>query len=261
MNMNKQQYSLLNNSRFYVLAFSLLLSTVVFSWLRLMIPSDQLFYIRTQQVFGLLCIVYWYIALIISPIKYVVGKDRIKHIEFARRAIGVSAFYFALLHAGVAIWGQFGGIAQLQYLPTLFKWSLIGGTFGLFVLMIMAATSFDKVIGFMTFRKWKWLHRLVYAAGILVILHIWSIGTHLVYTHVQIAAFIALFILSGLELYRVTKLISAKYLHFGKAGAVTLFISMWVMVSFLVASIPSLVQNYHGRHDDHKGSQHTEHNQ
>ncbi len=242
------------------MASSFLLSVAVIAYLRLQISGDQLFYIRTQQVFGFLCIIYWYIALIISPLGYVIGKHRTKHIEFARRAIGVSAFYFALLHAAIALWGQLGGISQLQYLPSLFKWSLLGGTIALIVLLAMAATSFDKVVKFMTFRKWKWLHRLVYAAGILVILHIWSIGTHLSYTNIQIASFASLIVLSGLELARVTKLVNAKHLRLGKGGAAMLFVSLWIFVVALIASIPMFIQNHHSRHSDHSVTeQHTEH--
>lgn len=243
--------SLLNNSRFYILVSSFLLSIVAVAYLRLEIPSDQLFYIRTQQVFGLLCILYWYTALVISPIGYVIGKQRMRHIEFARRAIGVSAFYFALMHAAVALWGQLGGPSQLQFLPSLFKLSLLGGTIALVVLLVMAATSFDKIIGFMTFRRWKWLHRLVYFGGIMAVLHIWSIGTHLTYSTVQLAALIALVLLAGLELFRVTKLVNRTYLRFGKIEAATLFLSMWIVVTLLILSIPVLVQNYHGQHSDH----------
>jgi sulfoxide reductase heme-binding subunit YedZ len=250
--MTEQKYRLLNNSRFYILAFSVLLSTAVFSWLRLQIPSDQLFYIRAEQVFGLLCVLYWYVALVISPIGYVIGKQRMRHIEFARRAIGVSAFYFALLHAVVALWGQLGGLGQVHYLPSLFKWSLLGGGIALGVLFIMAATSFDRVVRFMTFRWWKWLHRLVYAGGILAVLHIWTIGTHLAYTNVQLAALIALVVLSGLELFRVTTLLNRNYFHFAKPEAFTMFLSMWLVVVGLILVTPKFVHNYHSRHVSHE---------
>lgn len=250
-----KQQSLLSNSRFYVLVSSLLLSVATFAYLRLQIPSDQLFYIRTQQAFGLFCIIFWYVALVISPIGYIIGKQRIKHLEFARRAIGVSAFYFALLHGSIALWGQLGGMGQLQYLPTLFKWSLSGGLIAFLILAIMAATSFDKVVSYMTFKRWKLLHRLVYVGGVSVILHIWTVGTHLAYTNVQLAAFIALIILSGLELFRITK-VSNKFLELDKAQVVTLFFSLWLVVVFMILSIPAIVQNYHSRHADHKGSQH-----
>ncbi len=250
----KHNHNLLNNSRFYILATSVLLSIAVAAYLRLHIPSDQLYYIRTQQVFGLLCILYWYVALIISPIGYVIGKQRIKRLEFARRAIGVSAAYFAALHAAIALWGQLGGISEISLLPSLFKWSLGGGAIALLILLLMAATSFDKVVSVMTLRKWKWLHRFVYFGLILVVLHIWTIGTHLAYPYVQWIAFAALVVLSGLELFRVTKLVNRKYLHFDRTEAATMWLSMWFIVIVGVFCIPVLVQNYHSKHTDHNQS-------
>lgn len=259
MGQQRSEYQLLNNSRFYVLAISMLLSVATFAWLRLQIPSDQLFYIRVQQVFGLLCVLYWYAALVISPIGYIVGKQRMRHIEFARRAIGVSAAYFALLHGSVALWGQLGGMGQLSYLPSLFQWSLAGGLVALVILLIMAATSFDKVVKFMTFRRWKLLHRLVYIGGILAVLHIWSVGTHLAYVNIQWATFTALVVLSGLETFRAVTLFAKKRPEFqSKDYFVTLFVSIWLLWIVLIAAIPTLVQNYHSRHDSHSNNTHSE---
>jgi len=242
---------LLNNSRFYILNGSILLSVAVFSWLRIQISSDQLFFIRAEQVFGLLCVGYWYLALTISPIGYVVGKQRTKRLEFSRRAIGVSAFYFALLHAAIALWGQLGGFTQLQYLPSLFQWSLLGGLVAFVILLIMAATSFDKVVKIMTFRKWKWLHRLVYIGGILAVFHIWSVGTHISYGGIRVAALVALIILAGLELYRVTKLLNDKYLHLDRTESLTVYVVLWAIVSTLILLFPTVIQNYHSQHMEH----------
>lgn len=244
----ESEYRLLYNSRFYILAFSFLLSVAVFAWMRLTIESDQLLRIRTQQSYGFICLVYWYVALIISPIGHVIGKHRMKRIEFARRAIGVSAFYFALLHAVVALFGQLGGIGQIQYLPDLFKWSLAGGGVALLVLAMMAATSFDAVIEFMTFRKWKWLHRLVYLASVLVILHIWTIGTHLAYSWAQVGGFVALAVLSGLEILSTVRFLNRKHLHFNRSEAAVLAVSLWGILLVLLIALPALVQNYHSRH-------------
>ncbi len=246
-----KNYQLLNNSRFYILVFSLLLSVSMFAFIRLSIDNDQLFLIRLQQMYGFICLLFWYVALIISPLGHVIGKQHMKHIEFARRAIGVSAFYFALLHSGIALFGQLGGFEQVQHLPGLFKWSLVGGAAALLVLGLMAATSFDKVIKYMTFKKWKWLHRLVYAAGILVILHVWMIGTHLAYSGVQMAGFMALAVLVGLELLRTTRIVNRKYLHLNRSEAGILFVSVWVTIMIALVAMPSLVDNYHSRHTGH----------
>lgn len=247
-----KSYRLLNNSRFYILASSVLLSAAVFAWLRLQIPGDQLLYIRAQQIFGLLAVVYLYIALIVSPVGHVIGKHRTKHLEFARRAIGVSSFYFALLHGSIALWAQLGGVSQLQYLPSLFHWSLLAGALAFGVLLILAATSFDKIVSFMTFRKWKWLHRMIYAGCVLIIFHVWSIGTHLAYAHIQVIAFLALVVLLGLESFSTIKQLNNKRFHLDRIEMNTLFVSVWVMAVVLVLMIPNFVQNYHNRHGNHR---------
>ena len=250
---------MLNNSRFYILVTSILLSMAVVGFLRITIVSDQLFYIRTQQVFGLLGVMYWYVAMIISPIGYIIGKQHMKKWEFARRAIGVSAFYFVLLHGVIALWGQLGGLTELQYLPTMFKWSLAGGAVAFSILLIMALTSFDVVVKFMTYRKWKWLHRLVYVGGVLALIHIWTVGTHLAYSQVQVAAFVALLVLAGLELYRSVGKANDAYLHLNKSEAITLFISSWAVVAVLLLATPTLIKNYHSRHTDHSESMSEDH--
>ena len=239
--------SLPNNSRFYILFFSFLLSLFLACSARLFFASDQLYYIRLEQLFGLASVIFLYIALIIGPVEKVVGKRQwISQVVFARRAIGVSAAYFALLHTVVALFGQIGGFGGLALLPQRFVWALLFGAISLLVLLLMAATSFNKVISFMTFRKWKWLHRMVYIGSILLLLHVWMIGTHLAYAWVQIAVFIPLSVLLGLESWCTTQ----KYRSHSwvRANAVTVAIAAWLLSSLLLFMVPSLVQNYHGDH-------------
>jgi sulfoxide reductase heme-binding subunit YedZ len=242
-------YSLLDNMRFYILASSVLLSVAVVSWLRLHIAGDQLVYIRAEQFFGLLCILYWYLALVISPLGYVIGKQRLTGLTFARRAIGVSAAYFALLHMAVSFWGQLGGFAGISLMPSYFRWSLLGGIIALLILAAMAATSFDAVIRFMTFKRWKLLHQLVYIGGILAVLHVWSIGTHLSYSGVQIAAFVALAVISGLETYRTVKLLAKRFAKLQQEDYFTaLFLGVWAVIIAAILLLPLLMQSYHGKH-------------
>lgn len=247
-----EKISILTNSRFYVLASTVLISVAVFGYMRLVVQDDQLLGIRTQQIFGFLCLLYWYSALIISPLGHLIGKQKLSYLTFARRAIGVSAFYFALLHSFIALFGQLGGIERIGYLPDIFKVSLLFGAGALLVLGVMALTSFDKVVKIMTYRKWKWLHRSVYFAGVLAILHVWMIGTHLAYSWVQIIALAALAILLGLELFRLTQGINRKYLKLSRPEAGAVFLTVWVIAIGVIVALPALVQNYHSRHtSDH----------
>lgn len=251
----QQKKPLLYNVRFYILMTSLLGSVMLFAWMRSSIASDQLFLIRLQQAFGLCSVALWYMALTISPLSYVFGKEKTAYLLFARRGIGVSAAYFALLHGSVALFGQLGGIQQLTLLPTLFKWSLLAGTIATVILLIMAATSFDVVVRRMTYRRWKLLHRLGYIGGVLVIFHIWSIGTHVAYTATQIAALSALVTLSGLETYRVVTIFARKYPELkSKDYFITLFLAIWLFWVVAIMAIPGTIRNYHSRHTGHNTS-------
>jgi DMSO/TMAO reductase YedYZ heme-binding membrane subunit len=48
----------------------------------------------------------------------------------------------------------------------------------LIILAIMTITSMDWVIHVMHFKNWKLLHRLVYFAGIAILIHVIIIGPH-----------------------------------------------------------------------------------
>lgn len=249
-----QKSNLLSNLRFYVLAFSGLLSVAVFAYFRITIQDDQLLAIRTQQVFGFLCLAYWYLALLPSPLSKVVGKEKLRHLAFARRAIGVSAFYFAALHGAIALFGQLGGIGNVANLPDVFKWALLAGSGALIILAAMAATSFDGVVKAMTYRKWKWLHRFVYFAGVLAIIHVWMIGTHLAYSWVQIVALVALGVLLALEFFVLIRTLNRKYLHLARSEAGALFLTMWAIAMAIILAMPVIVQNYHSRHTEHNAT-------
>lgn len=248
MRIPKYFTNLLSNSRFYILTASLLVSIMIAAWLRITIPSDQLFYIRSQQVYGLLAIILLYGAVILTPIAKLLPPS--KHIQrtlFARRAIGVSAFYFSLLHTVIAIADQLGGISAVNLLPERFIVALLLGAMGLFILAAMAFTSFDAVITRMTFKNWKRLHSFVYLAGVLIIVHVWLIGTHSVISGVRVASAAALALLFALEALRLVKKWAPRYdLHPLKQRLLAviifalLFGSLWLL--------PLLAGSYHDEH-------------
>lgn len=198
---------LLHNLRFYVLFVTVLLSIFGACLLRLIINSDQAYIVAVGQFFGLAAVVYWYAVLLLSPLSKLIGKRGwLSQLLFARRALGVSVAYFALGHALLAIWGQLGGLSQLGLLPSIFQAALWFGVIALVVLLVMAATSFDAVIRWMSFPRWKWLQRFGYGAGVLVIAHIWLIGVHTAVPAVSFGAGSALLILLGLEVMRIIKI-------------------------------------------------------
>ena len=249
---------LYDNPRFYVLLTSCLLCVLVAASTYSIVGPGQLYYIRLSQIFGFMSIAYLYLALIISPLTKVIGEQRSfsKRIVFLRRGIGVSAALFALLHAVVASSGPLGGISGILLLGAFFQVALAFGFVALLVLLAMAATSFDRVIDIMTLPRWKALHRLVYGASIGIILHVWMIGTHLVYPWVRytVMAFLVLFIV--LEAIRI-----GRKKQPGIKRALVIGVIIGTAVGALLV-LPHTVRNFHSAHhklDATNGGQHGNH--
>ncbi|MDB5175971.1 MAG: Sulfoxide reductase heme-binding subunit YedZ [Candidatus Saccharibacteria bacterium] len=249
---------LASNSRFYFLISTLCVSCIVASYLRTAIVSDQLYYIRLQQVFGGLSLIYWYVVLLISPLKSTYGPGpMLEQLVFLRRAIGVSAAGFALAHSLIALYGQLGGIGGLSLLPASFLRALIFGGITLLILVIMAATSFDRVVRWMTPARWKWLHRLGYIGGVTVLLHVWIIGSHSQYLSTKIIVGACLALLFYLESVRLTKRLARRYSDFGqKELFYTLVICIWTLLMGLLLLLPRLAPNYHAGHTSHSEIRH-----
>jgi len=88
----------------------------------------------------------------------------------ARRTLGLYAFFFAAAHFTIFIWIDYGFNWAFIREEILDKSYILAGTAALAILTLLAATSFrwwQKKLG----KRWKKLHRLVYLAAPLVVLH------------------------------------------------------------------------------------------
>lgn len=202
------QLRLLQNSRFWILASSVTLSVNIVGFVQLLVPAGSLQTIRIEQIFGFVALALLYVALIISPLTKVFpllpGSAAITH---ARRAIGVSAFYYALLHTYITFFDQLGGFSGIRYLNRTYSISLLSGAAALAILFVMTATSLDWAVERMEFIRWKLLHRLVYAASLALLLHIMLIGPHYsgAPTFLAVLTYAAVAVLIGLEMLRLRK--------------------------------------------------------
>jgi sulfoxide reductase heme-binding subunit YedZ len=88
----------------------------------------------------------------------------------ARRTLGLYAFMFAAIHFSIFIWLDYGLDLSLLLVEIVEKRYILVGAGALLILVSLAMTSFKwwmKRLG----KNWKRLHRLVYLAGVLVIVH------------------------------------------------------------------------------------------
>jgi len=160
------------NIRFYILVFSSILAGVVYFWA----GNNTTLLVQT---YALLSVTFLYFTLLASPVAriFIFLPYRGLYLK-ARRALGVSAFLFALLHSYFAFFNVIGGFEGLQFLSGNYLLGVIIGTINLIILSLMAATASEVMVAKLTYPKWKLLHRFVYLVAILVVVHATIMGSH-----------------------------------------------------------------------------------
>ncbi|MDB5189791.1 MAG: Sulfoxide reductase heme-binding subunit YedZ [Parcubacteria group bacterium] len=134
--------------------------------------------IRLEEGFGFVASLYLLLALLPTPLYSVFPSTPGKALYTqARRAIGISTFCFAFLHASISFFGLLDGFAGIPFLDTRYLMLLGCGAIALIILFFLAATSFDIAVRLMG-SWWKRLHQFVYLAGVLTFIHVTLLGSH-----------------------------------------------------------------------------------
>lgn len=98
----------------------------------------------------------------------------------SRRALGICTFIFGFIHGTVAFLYYFSGSMQrISSLPLHYQLAAYFAIAALFIFAVMAITSSDKIVEILGFQKWKIIHRFIYLAFLLSLLHSFIRGTHL----------------------------------------------------------------------------------
>ena len=142
-------------------------------------------------------------VLSLSPLRVLFPRSRVVNaLNRHRRAIGVSACVYGLIHFGLHLLYEGDAQAIARSFSKPFIWL---GLAGLSILVILAATSNNFSIRKLGGKNWKWLHRLAYAAAALLIYHQAIAGKG----HWHIARWLLLS-LAALQTARVTKQLMAR---------------------------------------------------
>jgi len=142
-------------------------------------------------------------VLSLTPLRVLFPRSQIiAALNRHRRAIGVSACVYGLLHFAAHILYEGGWDGLVRSFSKPFIWY---GLVGLSTLAILAATSNQFSIRKLGGRNWKHLHRLAYIAAALVIYHQAIAGKG----HWHIARWL-LFPLAALQAGRLTKTLLRK---------------------------------------------------
>lgn len=117
---------------------------------------------------GMLTLVFLLISLAVTPLRRITGLNWL--VRF-RRMLGLFAFFYGSLHLMTYI--AFDRFFHLTSVPAdIVKRPFIAIGFTAFVLMVpLAITSTDKMVKRLGGKRWALLHKVVYASGVLGVLH------------------------------------------------------------------------------------------
>ena len=97
----------------------------------------------------------------------------------ARRAMGLSGFYFGAAHGLIGfIYNLSANILSPLFLAPRYQLALLCSATAFIILALLAFTSIDRVEHWLGPIKWKRLHRYIYWAVILIVIHAFLIGSH-----------------------------------------------------------------------------------
>jgi len=121
---------------------------------------------------GMLTLVFLMLTLAITPLRKITG---INWLTRFRRMVGLFAFFYGATHLLTYIWfdrffnlpSVVGDVAQRPFIAI--------GMAAFFLMVPLAITSTDKMVKRLGGKRWIKLHRLVYLAAGLGVLHFWML--------------------------------------------------------------------------------------
>ncbi len=231
------QLFLIRHIRKIILLTTLIISICIFTYTQLQIKSN-LQIIHLSQIFALTALFFLYITLLPSALYSNFSRLPWKAVVIkSRQSLGLSACFFAILHAEISFYFLLGGINGLYYLQKEYLLAVALSSFALTILVILAITSHHKMIAKLG-RYWKPLHRMIYIAALAITVHALILGSHFreLSTLIPRVFFIALVFLLTLEILRFDKYIFSKFPSLPKltvASLIGLGLLLLLLINYL----------------------------
>lgn len=109
-----------------------------------------------------------WLTLTITPLRQLTGWHALAR---WRRMLGLYAFFYAVLHFLCFAWLDMGFDLDAIVRDIAKRPFILVGTLALLLMVPLAATSFNRAVRALGAARWQALHRLVYAIGLLGLLH------------------------------------------------------------------------------------------
>ena len=119
---------------------------------------------------GMLTLVFLMLTIAVSPVRQVFKWNELGKF---RRMLGLFAFFYGLLH--LLTYVAFDRYFDLRSVPAdvATRPFIAIGLLAFFLMVPLAITSTNTMVKRLGGKRWRTLHRLVYAAGVAGVLHFW----------------------------------------------------------------------------------------
>ncbi|WP_439113138.1 sulfite oxidase heme-binding subunit YedZ [Hydrogenophaga sp.] len=147
------------------------LACLPFAWLLWAAVADQLganpaeALIRSLGDWSLRFLV---LVLAITPLRVLAGWPALARF---RRMLGLFVFFYVCMHLLAYAWFDMGFDPAAMVLDVIKRPFILVGTTAWLLLLLMAATSFNRAIRALGARRWQLLHRSVHVVAALAVLH------------------------------------------------------------------------------------------
>ena len=119
---------------------------------------------------GMLTLVFLMLTIAVSPVRQVFNWNGLGKF---RRMLGLFAFFYGLLHLLTYVafdrYFNFGSVPS----DVASRPFIAIGMLAFFLMLPLAITSTNKMVKRLGGKRWRALHRLVYAAGVAGVIHFW----------------------------------------------------------------------------------------
>ena len=143
------------------------------------------------------------VTLAVTPLRTVLGWPELARF---RRLLGLLTFGYAALHLLCYAWFDMGWDWGDMGIDIAKRPFILMGFSAFVLLLALAATSFNRAIRWLGAARWQTLHRAVYAAGVMAVVHFfWMRSGKRLYGEVLVYAAILAALLGWRVLKRLNK--------------------------------------------------------
>lgn len=230
----------LKNGRWLVIVIAFLISFAEYNWVISTTVTISIQTVKLTEIFALTAITFLYLALLAEPF-----CNTFKHFTFKKKylemrgGLVIATFYFGLLHASFAFFGELGGFPGLSFLNSKFLTAITFSFTALIILFLLVLSSSDIISLKFKFLKWKILPKLLYVAGIFVLIHALMLGTDFANLsgNIPMILYLAISFLFLLEAPNIDKFLG-KFINIPKFGLSFVLLSIILGVVFFTVITP-----------------------